>query len=65
MQDSQGAMVDFYLSQYLSGENDSVNSFIDKLLAVTKEDVIRVSKKISQDTVYFLTSLSGEGERRE
>lgn len=65
MQDSQGGMVDFYLSQHLSGEYNSVESFIEKLMAVTKEDVVRVSEKISRDTVYFLTSLSGEGERRE
>lgn len=65
MQDSQGGMVDFYLSQHLSAEDDSADSFIEKLMAVTKDDVVRVSKKISQDTVYFLTSLSGEGERSE
>ncbi|HEY8421314.1 MAG TPA: pitrilysin family protein [Thermoclostridium sp.] len=65
MQDSQGGMVDFYLSQYLSGENNNVDSFLEKLVAVTKEDVVRVSKKITRDTVYFLTSLSGEGERRD
>jgi len=65
MQDSQVGMVDFYLSQHLSGEYNSVESFIEKLMAVTKEDVVRVSEKISRDTVYFLTSLSGEGERRE
>jgi len=65
MQDSQGGMVDFYLSQHLSGEYNSVESFVEKLMAVTKEDVVRVSEKISRDTVYFLTSLSGEGERRE
>lgn len=65
MQDSQGAMADFYLSQHLSGTNDSVESFIEKINAVTKDDVIRVSKNLTLDTVYFLTSLSGEGERSE
>lgn len=65
MQDSQGAMVSFYFSQNLSGQNDSATNYIDKLNAVTKDDVVGVAKKITQDTVYFLTSLSGEGERRE
>jgi predicted Zn-dependent peptidase len=65
MQDSQGAMVDFYISQYLSNTNENVDSFIEKITSVTKEDVIRVSKRLTPDTVYFLTSLSGEGERRE
>lgn len=65
MQDSQGSMVDFYLSQHLSGANENVDSFIDKITAVTVENVVNVSKKLTLDTVYFLTSLSGEGERRE
>lgn len=65
MQDSQGAMVSFYFSQNLSGQNDSATNYIDKLNAVTKDDVVGVAKKITQDTVYFLKSLSGEGERRE
>ena len=43
----------------------SATNYIDKLNAVTKDDVVGVAKKITQDTVYFLTSLSGEGERRE
>jgi len=65
MQDSQGAMVDFYLSQHLSGTGENMDSFIEKIMAVTKEDVIKISKKITLDTVYFLTSLSGESERSE
>lgn len=64
MQDSQGAMVDFFLSQLLSGENESVDTFMDKLMQVTREDVVRISKRITPDTVYFLTSLSGESEER-
>lgn len=64
MQDSQGGMVDFYLSQLLSGENDDVDTFLQKLMSVEKEDVVRVSEKITLDTVYFLTSLSGEAMER-
>jgi len=49
----------------LSGTGENMDSFIEKIMAVTKEDVIKISKKITLDTVYFLTSLSGESERSE
>lgn len=64
MQDSQGSMVDFFLSQLLSGENDDAETFLEKLLKVEKADVVRVSEKIALDTVFFLTSLSGESTQR-
>ena len=64
MQDSQGAMVDFYLSQYLSGVNENLNEFLNKLMSVSKEDIIRVSRMISPDTVYFLTSLKESDTER-
>ncbi len=66
MQDSQGAMVDFFLSQLLSGEQDSAEAFLEKLMKVEKQDVVRVSEKITLDTVYFLTSSSSQyAERSE
>ena len=64
MQDSQGAMVDFFLSQLLSGENDAPEAFLNKLMQVEKQDVVRVSEKITLDTVYFLTSSSPQGAER-
>lgn len=64
MQDSQGAMVDFFLSQLLSGEQDTAEAFLDKLMKVEKQDVVRVSGKIALDTVYFLTSSSTQSTER-
>ncbi len=61
MQDSQGGVVDFYLSQHLSDSCEGIETFLEKLTAVNKQDVIKVSRNINPDTVYFLTSLSGEG----
>ncbi|MBP7176041.1 MAG: insulinase family protein [Thermoclostridium sp.] len=56
MQDTQGAMVDFFLSQLLSGDNDTADTFLEKLMKVEKQDVVRISKDIALDTVYFLTA---------
>lgn len=63
MQDSQGAMVDFFLSQILSGAHEPAQVFLEKLMRVQKEDVVRVSEGITLDTLYFLTSLTGEAPK--
>jgi predicted Zn-dependent peptidase len=60
MQDSQGAMVDFFLSQHISNINENIDTFLERLLEVSKQDVVRISERITPDTVYFLTSLSEE-----
>jgi len=57
-------MVDFYLSQHLAGIDENIGEFYEKLMSVSKEDVIRISEKITPDTVYFLTSLNGENAER-
>ncbi|NLY18413.1 MAG: insulinase family protein [Clostridiaceae bacterium] len=64
MQDSQEGMVDFYLSRHLAGIDENINEFYENLMSVGKEDVIRISEKITPDTIYFLTSLhAGNAER--
>jgi predicted Zn-dependent peptidase len=57
MQDSQEGIVDFYLSQHISGINESIDEFYNKLMSVKKDDVIKMSEMITLDTTYFLTSL--------
>jgi len=54
MQDSQGAIVDFFLSQHLSQDGEDFESMAEKLEAVTIDDVVRVAGKIQLDTIYFL-----------
>lgn len=54
MQDSQDAIVDFFLSQHLTGESEDFETMAQKLDAVTMDDVVRVARNIQLDTVYFL-----------
>ncbi|NLW03228.1 MAG: insulinase family protein [Clostridiaceae bacterium] len=54
MQDSQGAIVDFFLSQHLTGDGEDFETIAEKLEAVTIDDVVRVAGKIRLDTIYFL-----------
>lgn len=57
--DSQINIVDFYLSQIISGTSDSFGDVINKICKVKKEDIIRVAQRIKLDTVYFLTAPEG------
>lgn len=56
LKDSQIQIVDFYLSQLIAGTHDTMEDVIEKTKSITKQDVVKVSKKVQLDTVYFLTS---------
>ena len=56
LRDSQMNIVDFYLSQTVSGTNDNFDAVIEKLSKVSINDVIRVASDVFLDTVYFLTA---------
>ena len=52
--DDQRALVTYYVSDKTAGTDVSLEEFIDRIKKVTVEDVVRVSKKLRIDTVYFL-----------
>ncbi len=54
--DNQMSIVDFYLSQTVSGTNDNFNDIIEKVNSVTIGEIVRVASEITLDTVYFLTA---------
>lgn len=56
LKDSQLQMVDFYMSQDLTGQGDNFESLVEKIKKVTREDIVKAAKNIKLDTVYFLTS---------
>lgn len=53
--DDQRALVSYYVSDKTAGTNISLEEFAERIKRVTAEDVVRVSKKLRLDTVYFLT----------
>lgn len=57
--DDQRALVGYYLSDKVAGTSTTLEQYIEKIKAVTVEDVIAVSKKITLDTAYFLTGKEG------
>lgn len=62
MQDSQGGIVDFFLSQHLTESGEDFDSMIEKLKSVTADDVVRVAQNVQLDTIYFLKP---DGRRQE
>ncbi|MDR0288359.1 MAG: insulinase family protein [Clostridiales bacterium] len=57
--DNQFAMIEYYLGKSLTGRIEEPEEYWDMLKQVTPEDVVKVSKSVYLDTVYFLT---GTGE---
>ena len=57
--DDQRSLVIYYLSDRVAGTSTTLEQYIEKIKAVTVDEVVAVSKKITLDTAYFLT---GKGE---
>ena len=54
LKDDHRQIVDFYLSQFIAGTNDSLDMLTYKLESVKKDEISGISGKIKLDTVYFL-----------
>ena len=53
--DEAGSMIALAYNRDITGKKESSEEYIEKLLNVTKEQIIEVSKKIKKDTIFFLT----------
>jgi len=62
MDDAQGLIEVMYQNVIGGTGIASPEALLDRLKEVTKEDVIRVAKKIEKDTVYLLTSKEANNE---
>ncbi len=61
MEDSLRAKEDYYLSQAILGQEQSLEELLTCLNRVTKEEIVDVMQKVTLDTVYFLKG-NGVGE---
>ncbi len=52
--DDQRALVSLHLSNSVAGTNTEISEYIENINRVTKDDVVRVARKLQLDTVYFL-----------
>ena len=55
LKDSQPGIVEFYFGQYIAGSNDTFDSLLEKVRAVTPDDAAGVAGKVKLDTVYYLS----------
>ncbi len=63
IEDSLRAMEDYYLSQVIMGQEQSLEELLGCLQKVTREQIQAVMQKVKPDTVYFLKgNAGGEGE---
>lgn len=53
--DEAGSMITLLYNRDITGKKETNDEYIQKLLSVTKEDIIEVSKNIRLDTIFFLT----------
>lgn len=58
--DTVGGINSYYLSQMLDGTVYTPQEAVDKVNAVTKEDVVRCANKLTLDTVYTLTGVTAD-----
>ena len=64
--DSPASLEGWYLTRRIADLSDTTESVCESFMSVTKEDVIKVSRKILLDTIYFLEgTLVGEAEDDE
>lgn len=60
--DRSSGIIELFHQQIIGGKSEKPQTIIDQIDAVTKDDVITVSKQIKLDTVYFLTAENGGEE---
>jgi len=58
--DNNHGLAELFYQQQISGTNLSLQEVLEKITAVTIEDVINVGQKIEEDTIYLLTAEGGE-----
>ena len=60
MADTQGALIDYTMNQAMLNTPSEPKEMIEKLSAVTKEQIIEVAQGVTLDTVYFLKNKGGQ-----
>ena len=51
--DAPARLDDFYIAKAIAG-GDDIEVLIEKIRALTRDDLVRAARKITTDTIYFL-----------
>ncbi len=55
IKDSNFSLADYYLSNILANDYRNIDEIIERLQNVSKDEIVEAAKKLSLDTIYFLT----------
>ena len=61
--DDQFEMISYYHGERLMQSDMEIKDYKDKILKLTKEDVVRAMSKVTLDTVYFITGALDNDEK--
>ncbi len=65
VRDYPGAIATFFYSRHIYGIEETLDSISEKIESVTAEDVLRLAKKITPDTLFFLKGTKTDDESEE
>lgn len=54
IEDEQDTAITYYFSQELSEQRIIPEKYIERIKSITKEDIIKIAKKVNINTIYFL-----------
>lgn len=58
--DSPKGFIEVLYNNYIGDKNITLANWLERIQAVSKEEIIEVAKKIEMDTIYFLAGTEGE-----
>ncbi len=65
LDDSASALSMWYLSRIIFGVSDTPEDTVEKIRAVTAEDIVRAAEKVALDSVYFIKGIGNAQEEEE
>ena len=60
LDDSQSALCAWFLSRLLMGSTGNPDEVVEKILNVTKDEIVKAANKVELDTVYFIKGTGNE-----
>lgn len=56
LEDKQSSIINFYMGQRFLGVTDDIETMIEKINGVTKEEIVKIAERLRLQITYFLTS---------
>ncbi len=63
--DSAHALCVWYLSRMIMGSGGNPDEIVERIMRVTKEDIVKAANKVELDTIYFIKGTGNAGAEEE